>query len=600
MAFVRKLRLAQKGLLVLAVPLLLQLGFFWALASLLHQSDYELNRQAALNAIILDSTRLNSKIYEATIALGIYSIGKSPVLGQQQFALESEIEACTERLLSSLRSFGTEAQKRMSVMTHAQNALTRLRSSRQSFDDTPKPTEFELRSLFKATQHDADALQEEIDAIVGQSGSHEHDRTAVTALVAAGAVFSVCLTSILAILFTREIVARLSVIQQNSFKLAAGKPLSERLRGADEIASLDETFHLMSEALSDSAARERAIITYAVDVICSLDENGRFLSVSPACLQLWGFEEVDLLGRSCVALCSLHDASALLDKLKNAMCSASVFSFQAKMVRKDGSIIDCLWSGCWSQREKQLFCIVHDISEEKRLESLKEQFVAMVSHDLRTPLSSVKFFLSLLAEDQYPNLPTTVKETAHSSEKDIGRLIQMVNALLEIAKLDSGKMSFASAPMSMRDVAKRSMDSISGFAREQGVAIALEGEEDATVYGDAERLVRALVNLLSNAVQFSPERGTVLVRIEPNFDHCVISVSDQGPGIPEECAQKIFDRFEQIQSGTTRSKGGAGLGLAICKAIVDEHKGSIGVENRNGTGSRFWIKLPVHDSERIS
>jgi signal transduction histidine kinase len=247
----------------------------------------------------------------------------------------------------------------------------------------------------------------------------------------------------------------------------------------------------------------------------------------------------------------------------------------------------------------QLDKVFHDVADalaeadrkEAELAQLKREFVAMASHELRTPLTSIQGTLTLASEGVYGVIPAELKLRLSDSEASVDRLINLINDVLDIEKIQSGKLSFQTKQTPIQDLLAMSISSVSQFAAMNSVHIETDSS-DCVVDVDRDRIVQVLINLLSNAVKFSPAGSTVHIRLADESDFLRISVHDSGPGIPPEYKEIIFDRFQQVDAAGAPKKAGSGLGLAISKAIVDQHGGTIGVTSTADTGSEFWFTLP--------
>ena len=227
----------------------------------------------------------------------------------------------------------------------------------------------------------------------------------------------------------------------------------------------------------------------------------------------------------------------------------------------------------------------------KDLEQRKQQFVSMVSHDLRSPLTSLGMFLELLLEGMYGKLNEAGDKKAKIAERSIVRLIALINDLLDFDRLQSGKLEILKKDESVDTIVVRSLDAVNALAEQHKIKLVSEGTKiDATMDGD--RIIQVLVNLVSNAVKFSPEGSTVKVSVSHKEGTVEFRVIDQGRGIPKDMLSAVFERFKQVTKTDATEKGGTGLGLAICKAIVECHGGQIGVESEMGHGATFWFTLP--------
>jgi PAS domain S-box-containing protein len=243
-----------------------------------------------------------------------------------------------------------------------------------------------------------------------------------------------------------------------------------------------------------------------------------------------------------------------------------------------------------------------DISDRKRVERLKDEFVSTVSHELRTPLTSIAGSLGLLVggvTDALPDGPARLIAIAHANCQ---RLVRLINDILDVEKIESGKMKFDLAPLALAQVAERSIDAVRGYAEQLGVTLSLDADEtDLAIRGDLDRLVQVGSNLISNAVKFSKTGDHVEIIARRWGRLARITVQDHGPGIPEEFRARMFTKFAQADSSDTRQRGGTGLGLVIAKEITERHGGRLWFDSTPGQGTAFHIDLPLSQAlERAS
>jgi two-component system, sensor histidine kinase len=228
----------------------------------------------------------------------------------------------------------------------------------------------------------------------------------------------------------------------------------------------------------------------------------------------------------------------------------------------------------------------------REAESAKKKFTANVSHELRTPLTSIRGALALTLDGD-PGLDEDSRDLLAAAHRSTNRLLALVNDLLDLEKVGSGELSVTKADCALASVLERAADTVKPIAAAVGLTLQI-GATDVRLHGDAERLAQVVINLLANAVRFSPKGGTVSVTLEPHGTHVHVMIDDQGPGVPLSFRQAIFEPFKQVEGSAAHKKGGTGLGLAIAHAIVREHGGWIEVGDAPGGGARFTIGLPTH------
>jgi PAS domain S-box-containing protein len=234
----------------------------------------------------------------------------------------------------------------------------------------------------------------------------------------------------------------------------------------------------------------------------------------------------------------------------------------------------------------------------QHLNKIKSEFVAVVSHELRTPLTSIKSFAEILRDDLDEIDGETQKRFLTIINDESERLGRLINELLDLQKIDSGKMVWNDKPVSLAAVLQGAVEFFSQAYRDKGLQLRLElAAEECQLDLDVDRIRQLITNLLANALKFT-ECGTVTVTMSIGSDEVKVAVSDSGIGIPTDEIDKVFESFHQVDSSETRRIGGSGLGLAICKEIVEHYRGRIWVESRFGEGSCFSFTLPLFDRER--
>ena len=224
----------------------------------------------------------------------------------------------------------------------------------------------------------------------------------------------------------------------------------------------------------------------------------------------------------------------------------------------------------------------------------KSQFLANMSHELRTPLNAILGYTELIADEIYGPVPEKIKEVLERVEHNGRHLLGLINAVLDLSKIEAGRLSLELNEYSLREVIFEAVTTVESLAAEKGLALQATLPDDIPLArGDAPRLKQVLLNLLGNAIKFT-DTGEVKVLTRIDADRFTVAVSDTGPGIAPEQQAHIFEEFQQVDNSITREKGGSGLGLAIAKKIIELHGGEIGVESEPGRGSTFWFQVPIN------
>ena len=240
------------------------------------------------------------------------------------------------------------------------------------------------------------------------------------------------------------------------------------------------------------------------------------------------------------------------------------------------------------------------LTQRSELDTLKDEFISTVSHELRTPLTSIRGALGLLSSGIIGDVDAKALNLLRIAVTNTDRLIRLINDILDLERMESGRAPLQIRRCSLRDLAQQAIDTMTPMADANTVHLALEpftvaqaAYPEALFFdGDADRILQVITNLLSNAIKFSPVASTVRIHTEATSDSILLKVVDEGRGIPTDKLDSIFDRFQQIEPSDARQKGGTGLGLAICRSIVQQHSGSIWAQRNLGLGSTLYVMLP--------
>lgn len=421
-----------------------------------------------------------------------------------------------------------------------------------------------------------------------------HLRIALLYSMCIGLLFSIGISFALVQIFTRDIVRRLDLIASKAHLLAAGKVLPEKIEGADEIAQLDEIITDAGRMLKQAREREAIVLDKAADIICSIDVNMRFASAGEACRKVWHYSPDELLGLSFLTLLSDDTVERTREAFLRISQNKSRNEGRVENIIKckNGERKNSIWTVSWSPEKRVYFCVVHDVSELRAVEKLKQHFLSVASHDLRAPLSAVSINVSMLLEGRKGALSEGAIKELNRVQVSANRLTELVGELLELEKLEAGKLNLDLTAVSASDVCEAAKELLFGLAQKNSVT--LKGPSgDALILAEEKRMVQMIANLMSNAIKFSPAGSTVSISIVKGDKLAEIRISDQGPGISPEDRSLLFEKFKQTRTAETVSAKGTGLGLAIVRALAQSHGGDVGVESEIGKGSTFFVRIPL-------
>ncbi len=368
--------------------------------------------------------------------------------------------------------------------------------------------------------------------------------------------------------------------------------------------------------LKETNSLRKAILDAASVSIISTDETGIIKTFNHGAEMMLGYSAEEIIDKQTPALIHLpEEVAAHARQLTRELGYAVEPGFDAFIaktregsddenewhyVRKDGTQLPVLLTvSALRDSEGEItgfLGIARDISEIKRIDQMKTEFISTVSHELRTPLTAISGALGILVNGLAGTLPEQSARMIQIAHNNSQRLIHLVNDLLDMEKLVAGKMHFEFQPQMLRPLIQQSIEANAAFAQQYGVTYQLVDGSDIKVSVDHQRLLQVLANYLSNAAKFSPLNDVVTIEVDIRFGSVRVTVTDRGPGVPEDFRTRLFQKFSQADSSDTRQKGGTGLGLAICKEIIERMGGSVGVESEVGRGASFYFDLPCEDA----
>jgi PAS domain S-box-containing protein len=434
-------------------------------------------------------------------------------------------------------------------------------------------------------------------------------------------VFSSALISIIiAIILARQISKAISypILQLNKVAKQVTETenfnLQVSITTKDEVGSLASSFnHLVNrvkqllEEQTANAAHLRAIIDNLADGLLVSDNEGKIINYNPAMTRMFGLGDVDINGISCQEF--LPEVIGLVNKTQeNPTAVFTTELINDKQFFK-ATVTAILEANCIGSYCKYLgsVIVVRDITQEKEVDRMKTDFISTVSHELRTPLTSVLGFASIiqekLEEDVFPLLPDENRKTKKTIRRvkdniniiisEAERLTTLINDVLDIAKMEAGKLDWKQDKIDIKKAIERSLAATSGLFINKDLELIQNIEPELPhIIGDEDRLIQVLINLISNAVKFT-EYGSITCSAKVMNSNIIVSVTDTGSGISQEDCPQVFDKFKQVGEIFTDKPQGTGLGLPICKQIIEHHGGDIWVESELTQGSTFSFSIPI-------
>ncbi|WP_422641264.1 cell wall metabolism sensor histidine kinase WalK [Weissella cibaria] len=416
-------------------------------------------------------------------------------------------------------------------------------------------------------------------------------------------LLAVMLGVVMAVIISRSLTKPIAEINDRTTRIAQGDYSGGILvRSNDEIGQLAENVNALAvriEETTNSTEFERrrldSVLEHMTDGVIATDRRGSINIINTAALQMTGIDDSTVaMGQSILEVLQISDRYNLRELLDNQEELLLDFSTDERqlIIRAYFSLIQRA-SGFISG----LVIVLHDVTEQQRIELERRQFVSNVSHELRTPLTSVKSYVDALQEGAIDD-PEVARNFLAVAQDETTRMIHMINDLLELSRMDSGTMKLETEYVNVGELFNYILNRFDMIIAnddkpEKYYTIKREiPKVQIWVELDTSKFTQVIDNIMNNAIKYSPDGGVVTARMIDNQKEVVLSITDQGLGIPKKDLGHVFDRFFRVDKARSRAQGGTGLGLAISKEIIERFGGRIWVESAEGQGSTFSISLP--------
>lgn len=370
--------------------------------------------------------------------------------------------------------------------------------------------------------------------------------------------------------------------------------------GYDELGELTMTINELAVKVKDAqesteSERQRldGILRHMTDGVIGTDQRGRVLLVNDRALQLLNIRQEQAIGHSILRLLNIESKIALKGLLQKDT---------EVMINHSDKGVDSILKGEFSIIRREtgfvtgVVCVLTDVTEQEKTEQEQRDFVSNVSHELRTPLTSIKSYSEALSDGAWRD-EKIAPQFLEVIQSESNRMIRMIANLLDLSKMDGGQITLQTDYVDLKRIINHIIDRL---------VFTLESDSNAGNYHfvrefttrdiyvdiDQDRMTQVIDNILNNAVKYSPDGGTITVKIEDNHRSVIVRITDEGLGISKQDAEKLFDRFYRVDKARSREQGGSGLGLAISKEVIELHGGSIWVDSVEGEGSTFNFELP--------
>lgn len=426
----------------------------------------------------------------------------------------------------------------------------------------------------------------------------------INSIFTTGTTLALAVTAVLGVLLAQTITRPMSDMRKQALEMARGNfSRKVNIYGNDEIGQLALSFNNLTRKLQEAQATtegERrklsSVLSHMTDGVIATDRKGRVILINEPALGMLNVSRETVLQKPIVEVLDIEETHTFDSLISEQETLILDFSTEKKplILRASNSII---------QKEtgfiNGLITVLHDITEQEKIDQERREFVANVSHELRTPLTTMRSYLEALAEGAWKDdeiAPKFLDVTQTETE----RMIRLVNDLLQLSKMDTRDYRFNKTSVDFVGFFNRIIDRFE-LSKSQEVTFVRDLPSDEVLVSlDEDKITQVLDNIISNAMKYSPEGGTITfaIHIEETAKQILVSISDQGVGIPKADISKVFDRFYRVDKARTRMLGGTGLGLAIAKEMINAHNGDIWASSQEGKGTKIFFTLPITEEEQ--
>lgn len=590
------MRLATKGLILVAIPVVAEVISVATLAGLLEHVEKQRAKAAHSAELVSNMTKLQMLATDRNVALLTNHLTGTK---EDRGVVEGLQQDCKNviRNIDVLVAEFPEEQAHWRVIKALSGKVNESIVEAGLLHKNGEPEQAKLvmvqgqNAFIQASRHIEKLTTQERENQRSVLASEEESYRMIKFALEASVFSSIFLALGLLLYFNKTTARRLDLLMANAAAIAGGANPPQKLKGRDELASLDKRYRDMYYSMTAMRERERDILEQSAEGICSFDENFRINDFNKSfASSILNTVVGDLNGERLSNYLDAEAVGLLRNACESARDSRAIVRVEISSRVKNGQETVLLWSLRWSERTGLFNCIVQDITQRVNLDRLKAEFVAMVSHDLRSPLTAVQLTHDFLSCE---NLSNEGSKALIESTESIKRLLALVNNLLDLDRFESQSMRINQEDRDVSEVCYSAVSAARMLAEQARISIKVEVEEGLHAYYDFERVMQVLFNLLSNAFKFSEGDTVVVVRAYGADSVAVIEVEDQGRGIPEDMLEAVFEKFRQVDPSIDNKKQkGSGLGLAICKAVIERHGGEIKALRAPGSGTLIRFTLP--------
>lgn len=432
----------------------------------------------------------------------------------------------------------------------------------------------------------------------------------VTAIFATAALIATVIGLLLAIILSSAITRPIDEMKKQTARIAKGDYSGQvHVYGKDELGQLAEAVNNLSVRVEESQEQSESerrrldsVLTHMSDGVIATNRRGKVNIINQAACDYLDVNEEDTLGKSILDVLDIREDYTLHDLLENqeeitldmsADDHDQILHAYFSLIQRESGFI----SG--------IVCVLRDVTEQEKIDRELRQFVSNVSHELRTPLTSMRSYIEALNDGAWKD-PEVAPSFLKVTQEETDRMIRMINDLLKLSRMDSGRVKLDLELVNLNELFNYVLDRFEMMlekdnndthsTKSKNYTIKRDfTKKDLWVEIDTDKFIQVIDNIMNNAIKYSPNGGVITCRLLETQNHVILSISDQGLGIPKKDLNHVFDRFFRVDKARSRAQGGTGLGLAISKEVIEMHHGKIWADSVEGQGTTLYISLPYHE-----
>lgn len=593
------MKLQTRAIVYLSLVLLGQLAVLGAMTYVVYTSDQLATRTGRAREIMFKGTLLAGHVLDGSRAFAAYMVLKAPASERLFNRSLTGLQNGTKTLEDLVAANKEDVRLMKLVSGDIDEAVSSMQEMKRLVDEGP------VQMLPKKSRHRLQILAAEgLPELLTRVRKHIHvvldrqeqyvkeaykrsARPELTLLVVAGALLNLAGCFALITAFTTRIINRLSILGDNTLLMSSGTPLHEPIGGNDELSKLDDSFHKMVDILNAARARDKIILNSLPLGIVTLAEDTTIQFANPGFEQMTGFSQEELTSRNL----GYFFPEALPMVNSDELLPLVGQTTRSTLTKKNGPPLVAEFTFARYQENNQvdIVCSVLDVTARHEIEQFKRELLNIVSHDLRTPLTSVQSILRLIKSGTWGKLNSEGKRTVNNALKASNGLIRLISNLLTVSKIEAGKFTLHYTTVNVQELMESTISSLRSQIDERELMVELSVPDQLSIRADEERLRQTLINILSNAVHHSPEGGTIRFKCTRESSCIRLSIEDEGEGIPQHLHGEVFKRFKDPK---VQGASGPGLGLPLAHLVTEAHKGRIGIQDRERPGCLVWLELP--------